>query len=52
MKLELESTSLREALEHGLAMVRERANRQGISLALVFEDDADAWLRTRYGSGR
>ena len=42
MKLELERTSLREALEHGLAMVRERANRQGLSLGLVFEDDADA----------
>jgi signal transduction histidine kinase len=42
MKLELESTSLREALEHGLAMVRERANGQGLSLNLFVEDDADA----------
>ena len=52
MELELESTSLREALEHGLAMVRERANRQGLSLGLVVEADADAWWRTRCGSSR
>jgi signal transduction histidine kinase len=41
MKLELETTSLREALEHGLAMIRERASRQGLSLSLVVDDGAD-----------
>jgi signal transduction histidine kinase len=41
MQLELASTSLREALERGLAMVRERANRQGLSLDLAVDPDVD-----------
>ncbi len=41
MELELAPTSLREALEHGLAMVSERASRQGLSLHLAVEDGVD-----------
>ena len=37
MQLELANTSLRETLEHGLAMVRERANRQDLSLDLTLD---------------
>ena len=41
MQLELAPTSLREALEHGVAMVSERATRQGLSLSLAVDDDVD-----------
>ena len=41
MQLELANTSLRETLEHGLAMVRERANRQGLSLDLTLDPGVD-----------
>jgi signal transduction histidine kinase len=41
MRLELASTSLREALEHGIAMVSERAGREGLSLHLAIEDGVD-----------
>jgi signal transduction histidine kinase len=41
MRLELSRTSLREALEHGIAMVSDRASRQGLSLHLAVEDDVD-----------
>jgi signal transduction histidine kinase len=41
MQLELASISLRQALEDVLAMVRERATRQALSLHLDFDDDVD-----------
>ena len=41
MELELGDASLREALEHGVAMVRERASRQGLSLDVVVDPDVD-----------
>ena len=41
MQLELDRTSLREALEHGVAMVSERADRQGLSLIVALEDGVD-----------
>ena len=41
MQLELATTSLREALEHGVAMVGERATREGLSLHLAVADDVD-----------
>ena len=41
MQLELANTSLRETLEHGLAMVRERANRQDLSLDLTLDPGVD-----------
>ena len=41
MQLELARTSLREALEHGVAMVSERAARQGLSLSLDVNDDVE-----------
>jgi signal transduction histidine kinase len=41
MQLELATTSLRDALEHGIAMVGERAGRQGLSLHLSIEDGVD-----------
>jgi signal transduction histidine kinase len=41
MELELGNASLREALEHGVAMVRERASRQGLSLDVVIDPDVD-----------
>jgi signal transduction histidine kinase len=41
MQLELTSTSLRDALEHGLRMVGERANRQGLSLDLTIDPGVD-----------
>ena len=44
MQLELARTSLREALEHGVAMVSERATRQGLSLHLAVADDVDVVL--------
>ena len=41
MELELGNTSVREALEHGVAMVRERASRRGLSLDVVIDPDID-----------
>jgi signal transduction histidine kinase len=41
MRLELARTSLREALEHGIAMVSERAGREGQSLHLAIEHGVD-----------
>ena len=41
MQLELASTSLHEALEDGLAMVRERASQQGLSLELAVDPGVD-----------
>ena len=41
MELELEDTSVREALDHGVAMVRDRASRQGLSLDVVVDPDVD-----------
>jgi signal transduction histidine kinase len=41
MRLELARTSLREALEHGIAMVSERAGREGLSLQLSVEEGVD-----------
>jgi signal transduction histidine kinase/CheY-like chemotaxis protein len=41
MELELEDTSVREALDHGVAMVRDRASRQGLSLNVVVDPDVD-----------
>ena len=41
MQLELANTSLRETLEQGLAMVRERATRQGLSLGLNVDSGVD-----------
>ena len=41
MQLELANTSLREALENGLKMVGERANRQGLSVDLTLEPGVD-----------
>jgi signal transduction histidine kinase/DNA-binding response OmpR family regulator len=41
MELELGSFSLREALENGLTMVRERANRHGIALSLDVDPAID-----------
>ena len=41
MQLELATTSLREALEHGVAMVSERATRESLSLHLAVADDVD-----------
>ena len=42
MELELGNTSMRDVLEHGVAMVRERASRQGQSLDVVVDPDVDA----------
>ena len=36
-----ERVSVREALEHGVAMVRERASRQGLTLDVVVDPDVD-----------
>jgi signal transduction histidine kinase len=41
MQLELARMSLREALEEGVAMVSERAKRQGLSLSLAVEDGVE-----------
>ena len=41
MELEIGDASLCEALEHGVAMVRERASRQGLSLDVVVDPDVD-----------
>jgi signal transduction histidine kinase/ActR/RegA family two-component response regulator len=41
MELELGETSVREALEHSVAMVRERASRQGLSLDVVVDPGVD-----------
>jgi signal transduction histidine kinase len=41
MRLEPARTSLREALEHGIAMVSERAGREGLSLHLAIDDGVD-----------
>jgi signal transduction histidine kinase len=41
MQLELARTSLREALEDAVAMVSERASRQGLSLGLAVEGGVD-----------
>ena len=41
MELELGDASLREALEHGVAMVRERASRQGLSLDVAVDPGVD-----------
>jgi signal transduction histidine kinase len=41
MRLELARTSLREALEHGIAMVSERAGQEGLSLHLSIEAGVD-----------
>jgi signal transduction histidine kinase len=41
MELEIGDASLREALEHGVAMVRERASRQGLALDVVVDADVD-----------
>src|SRR5439155_24477104 len=41
MELELSTFSLREALENGLTMLKERAARHGISLGLQVEPDLD-----------
>jgi signal transduction histidine kinase len=41
MQLELATTSLREALEHGVAMVSEHATRESLSLHLAVADDVD-----------
>ena len=39
MELDVAPVSLSNALEHGLAMVRERADRRGVSLTLERDDD-------------
>ena len=44
MELELSPTPVREALEHGIAMVRERGSRQGQSLDVALDPDVDAVL--------
>jgi signal transduction histidine kinase len=41
MELEVSTFSLREALENGLTMLKERAGRHGISLRLEIEDGLD-----------
>src|SRR5205814_6154979 len=41
MELDVGSFSLREALENGLTMLRERAGRHGISLGLEIEPGLD-----------
>src|SRR5207248_2581425 len=41
MELEVGSFSLREALENGLTMLRERAGRHGIALGLEIDPDLD-----------
>jgi signal transduction histidine kinase len=41
MELELGESSIREALEHGVAMVRERASRQRLSLDVVVDPNVD-----------
>jgi signal transduction histidine kinase len=41
MELELGDSSIRDALEHGVAMVRERASQQGLSLDVVVDPDVD-----------
>ena len=41
MELEVAEFSLREALENGLTMLKERASRHGISLSLTMEPDVD-----------
>jgi signal transduction histidine kinase len=39
MELDLAPVSLSTVLEHGVAMIHERANRRGVSLTLEFEGD-------------
>jgi len=41
MELELDEFSLRETLEHGLTMLRERAGNQGITLGLTVDPTVD-----------
>jgi signal transduction histidine kinase len=41
MDLELDEFSLREALEHSLTMLRERASNHGIALDLTIDPDLD-----------
>ena len=41
MTLDLGNASVRDALEHGTAMVRERASRQGLTIAVDVEPDVD-----------
>jgi len=41
MELELGESSIREALEHGVAMVRERASQQRLSLDVVVDPNVD-----------
>src|SRR5881392_12793 len=41
MELELSEFSLREALENGLTMLKERAGRHGIVLGLEIDPDLD-----------
>ena len=41
MELEVSEFSLREALENGLTMLKERAGRHGITLSLETEPDLD-----------
>jgi signal transduction histidine kinase len=41
MQLELDRTSLRDALDHGVAMVSERAQSQSLSLSVNVEDSVD-----------
>jgi len=41
MELELGESSIRDALEHGVAMVRERASQQSLSLDVVVDPNVD-----------
>jgi CheY-like chemotaxis protein len=41
MDLELESTSLRDAIDEGVAMVRERASLHGLTLDVALDDDIE-----------
>jgi signal transduction histidine kinase len=44
MELELARFNLREALENALSLVRERAARHGVALALQVGEDLDEWV--------
>ena len=52
MRLELGRTSLREALEHGIAMVSERAGREGNRSTSPSKTASTSSRRTRCGSSR
>jgi signal transduction histidine kinase len=48
MELELGESSIRDALEHGVAMVRERASQQSLSLDVVVDPNVDVVVAVKF----